>query len=133
MDYDTDALVVGAGPTGLVMASELTRNGMQCRIIDRLSQGSLESKVVSIRVRTLELFEKMDIVDSFLARGVKLKRISVYIHHRCIAHVDTRSIPSNYPFILSLPQTETEQILSEHLLRQGLEVEREVMLTDLRQ
>ncbi|GHO49345.1 FAD-dependent monooxygenase [Ktedonospora formicarum] len=133
MDYDTDALVVGAGPTGLVMASELARNGVQCRIIDRLPQGSRESKALSIHARTLELFEKMGIVDSFLARGIKIKRLSVYSHHRCIAHVDTRSIPSRYPFMLSLPQTETEHILSEHLLRQGLEVEREVTLAGLRQ
>lgn len=133
MEYDTDVLVVGAGPTGMVMASELARHGLRCRIIDRLPHGSHESKALGIQARTLELFEKMGLVDSFLARGIKIKRVNIYSHHRCIAQVDARYIPGRYPFLLILPQPETERILNEHLERQGVEVERLVTLTGLRQ
>ncbi|EFH84131.1 FAD-dependent monooxygenase [Ktedonobacter racemifer] len=131
--YDTEVLVVGAGPTGMVLASELTRHGVRCRIIDRLPHGSQESKALGVQARTLELFEKMGIAKAMLEYGVQIKGMSVYSHHQRIAHLDTRSIPSHYPFILSIPQWQTERILSDHLARQQVEIEHEVALVALRQ
>ncbi|EFH82683.1 FAD-dependent monooxygenase [Ktedonobacter racemifer] len=132
--YDIEVLVVGAGPTGMVMASELKRHGMQCRIIDRLPQPSHTSKALSIHARTLELFEKMGLTNSFLAEGVKVKAMNIYgdKHHR-IAQINMQHVPSRYPFMLCLPQWETENILNEHLTRQEIKVERAVELTELQQ
>ena len=131
--YDTEVLVVGAGPTGMVLASELTRHGVRCRIIDRLPHSSQESKALGVQARTLELFEKMGLARAMLECGVQIKGMSAYSHHQRIAHFDTRSIPSNYPFILSIPQWQTERILSEHLARQQIKTEREVALVALSQ
>lgn len=130
---DTEVLVVGAGPTGMVVASELKRHGMRCRIIDRLPQPSHTSKALGIQARTLELFEKMGVVERFLAEGVQLRAMNIYGRHRRIARIRMQDVPSRYPFILSLPQWETEQILNAHLKEQEIAVERGVALTTLQQ
>lgn len=128
---ESEVLVVGAGPTGMVLASELQRHGMHGRIIDRLPQPSHTSKALGIQARTLELFEKMGVVESFLDKGVKLTAMNIYSNHRRIAQIRMRYVSSRYPFMLSLPQWETETILNAHLKQQGIEVERGVALTDL--
>ena len=130
---EIEVLVVGAGPTGMVMASELQRHGMHCRIIDRLPQPSHTSKALGIQARTLELFEKMGVVESFLDKGVKLTAMNISSNHRRIAQIRMQYISSRYPFMLSLPQWETEDILNAHLKQQKIEVERGVALSALQQ
>ena len=53
------ALIVGAGPTGLVMAHELARDGIQCRLIDKAPHRAMESRAIAIHSRTVETFELM--------------------------------------------------------------------------
>src|SRR2546421_5980749 len=53
------ALIVGAGPTGLVMAHELARDGIQCRLIDKAPHRAMESRAIAIHSRTVETFEMM--------------------------------------------------------------------------
>ncbi len=67
MNEKLDVLIVGAGPTGLVMAHELARDGVGCRIIDKSAHASTHSKAIAIHARTLEVFELMTIVDDFMA------------------------------------------------------------------
>lgn len=130
---EIEVLVVGAGPTGMVMASEVQRHGMHCRIIDSLSQPSHTSKALGIQARTLELFEKMGVAESILDKGVKLTAMNIFSNHRRIAQIRMQYISSRYPFLLSLPQWETEDILNAHLKQQKIDVERGVALTDLQQ
>lgn len=125
-----DALVVGAGPVGLVMASELARHGLSCRIIDRGEGPSIWSKAQIIHARTLECFDNMGVVSKILGRGKEVHgaRIRTAALEN-IARVDLGGIDSPYPFLLSLSQRETELILTEHLERAwGLKVERHVAL-----
>lgn len=130
---DVAALVVGAGPTGLTMASELQRHGMACRIIDRLPQPSRVSKALGIQARTLELFEKMGIVDAVLTKGVQVHTAKIYGAGQRVARLDLQCVPSRYPFLLSVPQWVTEEILDAHIQQQGIEVERGVSLISLQQ
>lgn len=126
-------LVVGAGPVGLTMANELARHGAGCRIIDRAAEPSQTSKALAIFPRTLEVFETMGIADRFIAAGHRLHGLS--LHHRLeqIARVEFTSVASPFPFALSLPQSETESLLSQHLDTFGITVERGVELTSLSQ
>ena len=62
MQERLDALVVGAGPTGLTMACELLRHGLKVRVIDAAPTASRHSKALVIHVRTLEVFERMGVV-----------------------------------------------------------------------
>src|SRR5882762_3120677 len=75
-------LIVGAGPTGLVMAHELARYGVSCRLIEKTSQRSLTSRAIGIHARTLEVFELMGVVDDFLAAGHRIGAASAYSDRR---------------------------------------------------
>lgn len=130
-----DALVVGAGPVGLVMASELARHGLSCRIIDQGEGPSIWSKAQIIHARTLECFHDMGVIDPILERGRQVAgaRIMTPALER-IARLEFGGIDSPYPFLLSLSQRETEIVLAEHLERaHGVEVERKVKLSGFSQ
>ena len=128
-----ELLVVGAGPVGLTMACELARHGVRCRIIDKAPQRSETSKALAIFPRTLEVFETMGVVEPVLSAGLRLRGIR--IHNQCeqIAGIELSSIQSPYPFVLSLPQSETERMLIEHLASFGVSVERSRELVGLTQ
>ncbi len=126
-------LVVGAGPVGLTMAGELARHGVGCRIIDRTPARSETSRALGIFPRTLEVFSSMAIADRFLAAGHRLDGISIHQQAESALAIDFASVASPFPFILSLPQSETERLLSAHLATLGTEIEREMTLTGLEQ
>jgi 2-polyprenyl-6-methoxyphenol hydroxylase-like FAD-dependent oxidoreductase len=131
-----DALVVGAGPVGLTMASELMRYGASCRIIDKLPTPSPFSKALGVQVRTLEVFEDMGVLEPFLEEGVKLVGINLFGDGKKLAHIrfdalDLSDLP--YPFGVLLPQNRTERILMAHLAKQGGAVERPKELVEFSQ
>jgi 3-(3-hydroxy-phenyl)propionate hydroxylase len=134
MSTKLDALVVGAGPAGLSMAAALLAQGLQVRIIDSAADRAQESRAIGIQARTLEVFEISGIVDEFLDRGHRLHGVTIYgAAGPEIGHLDFAYIPSRYPFLLTLPQSETERILGDHLGRNGLQIERHTTLIDFKQ
>lgn len=132
-DNTTDVLVIGAGPTGLVMALELARRGVACRIIDRLPVATQTSKALAIQSRTLELFDMMGIVEEALQHGLQIGAANIYANGKRIAHMPFDELDSPYPFILDLAQCETEEMLGTQLSHLGISVERQVELLDLAQ
>ena len=126
-------LVVGAGPVGLTMACELARHGAPVRIIDKAPERSQTSKALAIFPRTMEVFETMGVAERVLAAGLRLRGICIHTRPTETARIDITSVQSPYPFVLSLPQSETERILAEHLAGLGVSVERESELTGLSQ
>ena len=126
-------LVIGAGPVGLTLANELARHGVRCRIIDRAAERAQTSKALAVFPRTLEAFETMGIVDRFLAEGHRIHGLSLYHGDERIAQVELTSVASPYPFVIGLPQAETERLLSEHLSNSGIQVERNTELTGFTQ
>ena len=117
-------LIVGAGPTGLTMAHDLARDGIDCRVIDKAQHRAMESRAIAIHSRTLETFELMKVVDDFLAEGQRITSVRIYGDRRPIAHIGLDAIDSRYPFVLGVPQDQTERILEEQLGRHGVRVER---------
>ena len=103
-------LIVGAGPTGLTIAHELARDGIQCRVIDKVPHRAKKSRAIAIHSRTLETFELMKIVDDFLAKGQQITSVRIYGDRGPIAHIGLDAIESRYPFVLGVPQDETERI-----------------------
>src|ERR1051326_8573359 len=132
----TDVLVIGAGPTGLTMASELLRRGVQCRLLDKALAPGLTSRAMGVQARTLELFDTLGIIEPVLAQGIKGFGSNLYIGEQRLLHVDFRLAATDavpYPYAVLLPQNITEQILSELLSTLGGVVERARALQDLRQ
>ena len=57
-------LIIGAGPTGLVLALWLTRLGVRVRIIDKTAEPGTTSRAVAVQARTLELYRQLDLSDA---------------------------------------------------------------------
>ena len=128
-----DVLVVGAGPTGLVMASELARRGVSCRIVDTAPAPSDKSKALVVQARTLEVFEDMGVVEEAIACGRRMPGLNLFSDNRRIGQVHFDGLDSPYPFPLVLEQSETERILGKHLENLGLTIERRLELVGFEQ
>jgi glycine/D-amino acid oxidase-like deaminating enzyme len=75
-DSNSDVLIVGAGPTGLVLALWLTRLGVRVRIIDKTSEPGTTSRALAVQARTLELYRQVGLADAVVARGRKMTAVS---------------------------------------------------------
>ncbi|MGE3875419.1 MAG: FAD-dependent monooxygenase [Parvibaculaceae bacterium] len=125
-------LVVGAGPVGLTMASELDRHGVGCRLIDRAPEPLPYCRALGVTPRTLEVWEDMGIVRETIDRGLWIRGLRSVIAGRPAQ--DALAPPLGLPFAhLGLPQYETERVLTEHLLGAGIGIERGSELVALTQ
>ena len=122
----TQVLIVGAGPVGLTLASELTRYGVSVRIVDRTASRTDKSKAVVLWSRTLELLDGggWEGAAPFVAAGHKLKAFTMMRSARKLGQIQFDRIASRYNYALALAQSETERLLEERLARQGIAVER---------
>ncbi len=130
---DIDVLVVGGGPTGLTMGSELARRGVSCRVVERLETPSLLSKAIGVQARTLEIFDDMGIAEEMVSRGVELEGVTMLADGEPVISIDFGELDTRYPFLLSLPQSDTEALLAALLAKRGVELERGVELVALDQ
>ncbi len=126
-------LIVGAGPTGLMMACELARHGIKFRIIDKKPERTLTSNATWIQTRTIELLDQIGLAPLFLKAGHPCTAINVYVDGKPLVSIPFNGIESTYPFILMLPQSETEKLLIERLEELKHQVEWSSELVDLKQ
>jgi 2-polyprenyl-6-methoxyphenol hydroxylase-like FAD-dependent oxidoreductase len=128
-----DVVVVGAGPVGLVAGCELARRGVSVRVIDKLAQPTDQSRAIAVHARSLDMFDRMGIVDELLSTGIKATAMQLYAGHNKLFHIPFGGVDSAFPFTLTTAQTETERVLGEHLQSLGVTVERGVELVALSQ
>lgn len=126
-------LIVGAGPTGLMMACELERHDIPFRIIDKKAELTQGSNATWIQTRTLEIFDAIGMVDPFLKKGHRCEAINFYVKGNQIVQIPLNQIDSTYPFILMLPQRETEHLLNKKLEESKVPIERSRELTNIKQ
>ncbi|MFE3447154.1 FAD-dependent monooxygenase [Nocardia sp. NPDC059180] len=122
--FDTDVLIVGAGPVGSAAAVELSRRGVRCRIVDKLAVPPQYAKAVGIQPRTLELFESMGVLRDILDAAIRLHGQLVFINGVEAERLDL-TLPPDVPFgFIGIPQYETERILWQRLESTGTRIER---------
>ena len=126
-------LIVGAGPTGLTAALELSRLGIPVRLIEKRQQPAETSRAIGVQARTLELFAQRGLANELIGRGNQARGGSVYGGGKRIVHLDLTQIPSRYNFILLVSQVETERVLRDAVERQGVTVEWGVELVGIAQ
>ncbi|QMU77264.1 pentachlorophenol monooxygenase [Streptacidiphilus sp. PB12-B1b] len=120
----TDVLVAGAGPVGLTAATELRRQGVRCRIVDRLAARLPYAKAVGIQPRTLELWDRMGLVRAALEAAAPIRGQLTYLDGAEQPRIDL-VLPPEVPYgFAALPQYDTERILEEALARYGTGIER---------
>ncbi len=130
---DMQVLVVGAGPVGLVAGAELARRGVRVRVIDKLTHPTDQSRAIAVHPRSLDMFDRMGIVDELVSTGIKAIAMQLYAGHTKLFRVPLGEVDSAFPFTLSTAQTETERVLNDHLESLGVTVDRGVELVALTQ
>ena len=120
---DCQVLVVGAGPTGLVLAAQLLARGIDTRIVDKGDGPSRESRAVSVHARTLELLDTMGLAEAFIEHGHRGRRYRMYVGHRSLLNLDMTRNGSRYGFILNLAQSQTERLLRARVHELGGAIE----------
>jgi 2-polyprenyl-6-methoxyphenol hydroxylase-like FAD-dependent oxidoreductase len=133
---DTEVLIVGAGPTGLMLANQLARRGVRTLIIDRHAGPSRETRALGVQARTLEIYAKLGIVDRALDLGKRGTGANMWAQGRKMARVplgDAGKDATPYPFVLILGQDDNERILGDNLRDLGVSVQWSTELVGLAQ
>src|SRR5205809_5869267 len=82
---ESDVLVVGAGPTGLVLALWLTRLGIRVRIVDKTSEPGTTSRALAVQARTLELYKQIGLADAVVERGRTVAAANLWVAGKQVA------------------------------------------------
>ncbi|NUS44756.1 MAG: FAD-dependent oxidoreductase, partial [Mycobacteriaceae bacterium] len=122
-------IVVGAGPTGLLLAGDLAAQGIPTTLVERHARGSALSRAFAVHARTLEQLEMRGLAADVVARGQPVRQAQVLGAVR----VDLSTMPSRFPFVLIVPQYETEAVLEERARQVGVRIVRAAELTELSQ
>ena len=133
---EADVLIVGAGPTGLMLANQLARRGVRMRIIDRHAGPARESRALGVQARTLEIYSHLGIADQAVALGKKADGAVLWAQERRAARVPLGDIGrdvSPYPYLLVLGQDDNERLLGDALRARGLAVQWNTELVGLAQ
>src|SRR4051794_14773810 len=128
---DWQVLVVGAGPTGLTLATQLLSRGIRTRIIDKHQSPMPYSRALGINARTLELLDTMGLAEAFLDIGHRVGSIRMYSGQRPLVRQAFTRNGSRFDFMLHLPQQETELLLRRRVGELGGTVEQGVELVGL--
>jgi 2-polyprenyl-6-methoxyphenol hydroxylase-like FAD-dependent oxidoreductase len=126
-----DVLIIGAGPTGLVLALWLTRLGVRVRIIDRTAEPGTTSRALAVQARTLELYRQLDLADAVVAKGHQVPAVNLWVKGEPKARISLAAMGSGltpYPFLQIFPQDEHERLLIQRLDALGVAVERRTEL-----
>src|SRR5882672_6005620 len=133
---DTDVLIVGGGPTGLMLANQLGRRGVRAIAIDRHSGPAQQTRAMAVHARTLEIYSKLGIAERALELGRRGNGANMWVEGRRAARIplgDMGKSVSPFPFVLMLGQDDNERIMGEHLRNWGMAVQWNTELTGIRQ
>jgi 2-polyprenyl-6-methoxyphenol hydroxylase-like FAD-dependent oxidoreductase len=127
----SEVLIVGAGPTGLVLALWLAKLGVKVRIIDKTAEPGTTSRALAVQARTLELYRQLDLADAVIARGHKVPAVNLWVKGEPATRLVFEKMGAGmtpYPFLQIFPQDEHERLLIDRLEALGVAVERQTEL-----
>ena len=122
VNMKTDILIVGAGPTGLTLAIQLIRFGVDFIIVDRAERTTPHSKAIGVQARTLEIYDQIGIAAKLVEKGWRAERVRLIESGEIRGEIDLSRIGegmSPFPFVLIVEQGEHEKVLYDHIRSQG--------------
>jgi 2-polyprenyl-6-methoxyphenol hydroxylase-like FAD-dependent oxidoreductase len=128
---DIPVMIVGAGPTGLVLALWLTRLGITVRIIDKTAEPGTTSRALAVSARTLELYRQLDMAEPLVDGGVKVPGANFWVQGKKVVRLPLDRLGQGltpFPFALIFPQDAHERVLIDRLEALGVKVERRTAL-----
>ncbi|MFE2536656.1 FAD-dependent monooxygenase [Streptomyces sp. NPDC059371] len=125
---DTDVVIAGAGPTGLMLACELRLAGADVIVVERLAQRSGESRAGGVHSRTLEVLDQRGVLERFLAEGALQP-----VGHFSGLYLDFDESESRHPYPLMILQSAIERLLEEWALELGVRVRRACEVSGIHQ
>lgn len=125
-----NVLIVGAGPTGLLLAGDLAAAGVACTVLERReAETNTLTRAFAVHARTLELLDARGVAADLLATGTRVRRVRAF----GAARLSLSRLPGRFPFVLITPQYETERVLRERALAAGARIVYGAEVTGLRQ
>src|SRR4029078_11837759 len=121
----TDVIIVGAGPTGLSLACQFIRYGVNFLVVEKNEGITPYSKALGVHARTLEIYEQHDLAQQALERGTIAGRVRLLEGGEIVGEVELSNVGlglSAYPFMLVLEQSENERLLYEYVRTHGHDV-----------
>ncbi|MFK3734493.1 rifampin monooxygenase [Streptomyces sp. NPDC088090] len=119
--FDADVLVIGGGPTGLVLASELRLWGLRPLVLEKAAEPSGHSRALGLHVRSIEVMDQRGLLDRFLARGQQYRVGGFFAG---LGTVWPEGLDTTHSYVLGIPQNVTEELLEEHARERGVEIRR---------
>ncbi len=111
-----DVIVVGAGPTGLMLAAELRLQGVDVLVLDKEPAPTKVVRALGLHVRSIEVMAQRGLLDRFLALG---KRYEVGGFFAGISKSWPERMDTAHGYVLGIVQTATERLLTEHAIELG--------------
>lgn len=130
----TEVLIVGAGPSGLVLANDLQRRGIRFILVDRAESPPQESRALFLQARSLEALDDLGVLGTLLGKGLLIEKVRLYKDRRleAVFELETESRrEAPYPYLLVVEQHVTESVLTQKLHQNGAGLERGWELTKL--
>jgi 2-polyprenyl-6-methoxyphenol hydroxylase-like FAD-dependent oxidoreductase len=134
--HKPDVLIVGAGPSGLLMACQLAIHHIPFRIIDKTEDHTTQSRALVVQARSLEIFDQMGVAGKAIQHGKIARAIGAFFNGKKVLRVVVNDMGgglTKFPYLLMLEQSHTERILVEFLKEHGHQVERKTELKSLTQ
>jgi 2-polyprenyl-6-methoxyphenol hydroxylase-like FAD-dependent oxidoreductase len=117
-----DVLVVGAGPTGLMLANWLVRLGVRVIVVDGKDGPTRESRALVVQARSVEVYDQLGLADAVLAQAHRATALAPGFGRRVLGRIPIGALGgalTPYPWIEVLEQSRNEQILYENLRELG--------------
>ncbi|MEU1373953.1 FAD-dependent monooxygenase [Streptomyces triculaminicus] len=124
-----DVLVVGAGPTGLLLAGDLAAAGVRVVVLERRAEESNLTRAFAVHARTLEVLDARALAEPLIATGTFLQSLRLFGR----TGIDLGTLDTRFAGLLITPQYELERLLEERALARGAEIRRGARVTGLRQ
>ncbi|GAA1079709.1 FAD-dependent monooxygenase [Nocardiopsis metallicus] len=125
-------IVVGAGPTGLMLAGDLAEAGVEVTVLDKRAEESNLTRAFALHARTLELFDMRGIADEIVGQGYRVPEVRVALGSRDLV-LDLRHPESRFPYVLTVQQARTESLLQRRAERLGARIQRGAEVTGIDQ